>query len=44
LMRFNDNHFIKNQKTTIGVDYKAKEIDIDGDAVKLQVINAVVNS
>lgn len=38
LLRFHSNNFIFDQKTTIGVDYKAKEIDIEGEMVKLQVI------
>ncbi len=39
LVRFNENVFNpKNSKTTIGVDYKAKEMLIDGENVKLQVI------
>ena len=37
LTRFNEGTYAPNQKTTIGVDYKAKEIDIDGDSVKLQI-------
>lgn len=37
LLRFNEGSFILNQKTTIGVDYKAKEIDIDGELSKVQV-------
>lgn len=37
LVRFNENQFYSDQKTTIGVDYKAKEVDIDGETVKLQV-------
>lgn len=37
LVRFNEGNFYSDQKTTIGVDYKAKEIDIDGEIVKLQV-------
>lgn len=37
LVRFNEGNFYSDQKTTIGVDYKAKEIDIDGEVVKLQV-------
>jgi small GTP-binding protein len=36
-MRFNEDSFVINQKTTIGVDYKAKEIDVDGEIVKLQI-------
>lgn len=37
LVRFNEGIFYSDQKTTIGVDYKAKEIDIDSETVKLQV-------
>ena len=37
LVRFHENNFSSLQKTTIGVDYKAKEIIIDGEAVKLQI-------
>eukprot|EP00605_Chrysophyceae_sp_TOSAG23-4_P001242 GSChrysophyteH1.ASY1.ANO1.1353.1 assembled CDS len=37
LMRFNDDKFVTNQRTTIGVDYKAKEIDIGTDRVKIQI-------
>jgi GTPase SAR1 family protein len=40
LVRFNEGKYYSDQKTTIGVDYKAKEIDIDGETVKLQVYNA----
>lgn len=38
LIRFNEDQFILNQKTTIGVDYKAKEVEIGNELVKLQVI------
>jgi GTPase SAR1 family protein len=37
LIRFNEDNFILDQKTTIGVDYKAKEVIIGDDTVKLQV-------
>jgi GTPase SAR1 family protein len=37
LIRFNEDHFVVNQKTTIGVDYKAKEVQINDEMVKLQV-------
>lgn len=37
LIRFHENEFVVHQKTTIGVDYKAKEVRIDGEAVKLQI-------
>ena len=40
LVRFNENQFIVDQKTTIGVDYKAKEIVVDDEKVKLQVESA----
>ena len=37
LVRFNDKKFIENNKTTIGVDYKARVITIGEDKVKLQI-------
>lgn len=37
LIRFNEDQFVANQKTTIGVDYKAKEVQINDEMVKLQV-------
>jgi len=37
LIRFNEGNFYTSQRTTIGVDYKAKEIDIDGETIKLQI-------
>ena len=37
LVRFHENNFSLAQKTTIGVDYKAKEINIEGEIVKLQI-------
>mmetsp|Transcript_14909 Transcript_14909/g.22430 ORF Transcript_14909/g.22430 Transcript_14909/m.22430 type:complete len:201 (-) Transcript_14909:117-719(-) len=37
LIRFHEGQFIVHQKTTIGVDYKAKEVEIDGENVKLQI-------
>lgn len=38
LLRFNEGTFMPQfSKTTIGVDYKAKEIAIDNEIVKLQV-------
>lgn len=40
LVRFNEGQFLSDQKTTIGVDYKAKEIMVDDDSVKLQVQSA----
>ncbi len=37
LIRFHENQFMHAQKTTIGVDYKAKECEVDGELLKLQV-------
>lgn len=37
LIRFHEGNFYTAQRTTIGVDYKAKEIAIDDETVKLQV-------
>ena len=37
LVRFNEDNFVVNQKTTIGVDYKAKEIQIGDEQIKLQI-------
>ncbi len=41
LVRFNEDNFILDQKTTIGVDYKAKEIQIENENVKLQVSSLI---
>ncbi len=37
LVRFNDDKFVKNQRTTIGVDYKARELTISNERCKLQI-------
>lgn len=37
LMRFHEDTFVYAQKATIGVDYKAKEVNINGELVKLQI-------
>lgn len=37
ILRFHNDNFLTDQKTTIGVDYKAKEVTIGDDQVKLQV-------
>ena len=42
LIRFHENQFMFTQKTTIGVDYKAKECEVDGELVKLQVSIAML--
>jgi len=37
LFRFADNTFSGSYITTIGVDFKIKTVNIDGDRVKLQI-------
>ncbi|KAF6216633.1 hypothetical protein GE061_000978 [Apolygus lucorum] len=37
LLRFSDNTFTGNYITTIGVDFKIRTVDIDGERVKLQI-------
>ncbi|CAH0388857.1 unnamed protein product [Bemisia tabaci] len=37
LVRFSDNRFSGNYITTIGVDFKIRTVDIDGEKVKLQI-------
>jgi len=37
LVRFADNHFSGNYITTIGVDFKIRTIEIQGERVKLQI-------
>nr|CDJ80729.1 GYF and Ras domain containing protein [Haemonchus contortus] len=37
LLRFADNVFSENYITTIGVDFKIRTVDIDGQRVKLQI-------
>jgi Ras-related protein Rab-1A len=37
LLRFADNFFTTDFISTIGVDFKIRRLDVDGDAVKLQI-------
>ena len=37
LLRFADNSFEENFLSTIGVDFKVRELDVDGKHVKLQI-------
>ncbi|KAJ8887687.1 hypothetical protein PR048_013905 [Dryococelus australis] len=37
LLRFADNTFSGSYITTIGVDFKIRTIDLDGERVKLQI-------
>ncbi len=38
LLRFNDDSFNTSQRSTIGVDYKAKDIEINNQKVRLQIV------
>ena len=38
LVRFNDGVYTSPRRSTIGVDYKAKDVNIDGQAMKLQIV------
>ena len=37
LLRYTDNKFIKNHLTTIGIDYKTKDVNINGKMIKLKI-------
>ncbi len=37
LIRFNDREFTSNHITTIGIDFRAKIMDVDGRRVKVQI-------
>lgn len=37
LVRFADNTFSGNYITTIGVDFKIRTVEVDGEKVKLQI-------
>ena len=37
IMRYIDNSFTENFLTTVGVDFKVKDLNIDGKTVKLQI-------
>ena len=37
LLRFADNTFTGNYITTIGVDFKIRTVEVDGERVKLQI-------
>lgn len=37
LLRYTDNKFIKHHLTTIGIDYKTKDVNINGKSIKLKI-------
>ena len=39
LKRFFNEEFSENQITTVGIDFKIKEMEIDGNKIKLQVFD-----
>jgi DNA replication protein DnaC len=43
LMRFADDKFNENFYATIGVDFRFKNLEIDGKAVKLQIVLKYLN-
>jgi len=42
LLRYNDDCFKAQQRSTIGVDYKAKDVDLHGQTVRVQIVSSVV--
>lgn len=43
LLRYNDDSFKAQQRSTIGVDYKAKDIDLNGQTVRVQIVSYVTS-
>ena len=41
LRRFVENKFLKNHLATIGIDFKTKNIEIDGTSIKLKIWDTV---
>ena len=39
LVRFSDDVFVDNYVTTIGVDFRFKNITVDNKSVKLQIVS-----
>ena len=37
ILRFTENEFYENMQSTVGMDYKTKQIEIDGNTVKLAI-------
>lgn len=37
ILRFTDNEFYENMQSTVGMDYKTKQITVDGNTVKLAI-------
>lgn len=37
MLRFTDDKFDKNEQPTIGVDFKVKHLEIDGQKIYLQI-------
>lgn len=37
IIRYSENKFIENYDTTIGLNYKLKQLDIEGNPIKLQI-------
>ena len=43
ILRYIDNNFSQNLMNSIGVDFKLKNIDVDGKKVKLQIVSCLPN-
>jgi len=41
LLRFSENSFATSHLATIGIDFKVKMMEIDGKAVKLQIVGTM---
>jgi hypothetical protein len=37
LLRFTEDEFYENMQSTVGMDYKTKQVNIDGNVVKLAI-------
>lgn len=42
LLRFTEDEFYENMQSTVGMDYKTKQISIDGNLVKLAIWVCVI--
>lgn len=42
LLRFTEDEFYENMQSTVGMDYKTKQISIDGNVVKLAIWVCVI--
>jgi Ras-related protein Rab-18 len=43
MLRFTDDKFDKSEQPTIGVDFKVKHLEIDGQKIYLQVTTIIIS-